>query len=98
MAGLKPQPLTERPVDLALDRCDGVLATGSPAALGYGAYEATGDVAAARSYAFLTGDDAVFTTHEGLCDGTATPLLIHATAAGGTSHAAPFDAVRAGDA
>ena len=43
-------------------------------------------------------DDAVFRTHEGLRDGTATRLLIHATAAGGTSHAAPFDAVRAGDA
>ena len=44
---------------MALDRCGDVLATGSPAALGYGAYEATGDVAAARSYAFLTDHDAV---------------------------------------
>ena len=82
---------------MALDRCGGVLATGSPAALGYGAYEATGDVAAARSYAFLTGDDAVFTTYEGLRDGTAARLLIHTTDAGGTSRTASFDSVQAGD-
>ena len=85
---------------MALDRCDGVLGTGSlaaPAALGYGAYESTGAVAAAGSYAFLTDDDAVFTTYEGLHDGTETRLLIHTTDAGGTSHTASFDAVQAGD-
>ena len=82
---------------MALDRCDGVLATGSPAALRCGAYDCTGAVAAAGSYAFLTDDDAVFTTYEGLHDGTATRLLIHTTDAGGTSHTASFDAVQAGD-
>ena len=46
----------------------------------------------------MTDDDAVFTTHEGLRDGTATRRLIHTIAAGGTSHAASFDAVQAGDA
>ena len=82
---------------MVLNRRDGVLATRSYAALGCGAYESTGGVAAAGSYAFLTDAAAVFTTYEGLRDGTATRLLIHTTDAGRTSHTASCDAVLAGD-
>ena len=72
-------------------------AEGSPAAPTALAYGSTGAVATARSYAFLTGDDAVFTAYEGLPDGTATRLLIHTTDAGGTSRTASVDAVQAGE-
>ena len=67
---------------------------------GYNALDTTGAVATAGSYAFLSDpDDAstAVTTYEGLRNGAATALLIHKSAPGGTSQAAFFDAVGAGD-
>ena len=69
--------------------------------LSYDAYDTTGAVTEAGSYAFFAeGEGAAITavtTYEGLRDGTATSLLIHTSDASGTSQAAVFDGVEARD-
>ncbi len=74
-------------------------ATTAPTLL-YDTLDATGAVATAGSYAFLSdpGDTAtVITTYEGLRDGTARGLLIHTSDARGASQADLFAAVDVGD-
>ena len=66
----------------------------------YNAYDTTGAVATAGSYAFL--DDpadtaSAVTTYEALRDGTTTALLIHKSDAHGASQAEIYDAAEAGD-
>ena len=66
----------------------------------YTTYDTSGDVAEPGSYAFLADpadNSSVVTTYEGLRDGTATALRIHATDADGVSRAAFLDSVEAGD-
>ena len=66
----------------------------------YNAYDTTGAVSTAGSYAFLSDPDdtsTVVTTYEALRDGTTTALLIHTSDAGGASRADVYDAVEAGD-
>ena len=66
----------------------------------YDTYDTSGEVAEPGSYAFLAdaGDTtSAVTTYEGLRDGTATALRIHATDADGVSRAAFLDTVEAGD-
>jgi hypothetical protein len=67
--------------------------------LRYDTYDTTGAVTEPGSYAFLGGEDgsSVVTTYEGLRDGSATRLRIHATDAGGTSRKGFYDTVRPGD-
>ena len=67
--------------------------------LSYDTYDTTGAVTAAGSYAFLGGEDgsSVVTTCEGLRDGSATRLRIHASDAGGVSRAGFYHGVEAGD-
>ncbi len=68
--------------------------------LRYNAYDAAGEAAAPGSYAFLTDADGAMSavaTYEGLRDGTAKRLLIHKADAQGTSQAALYNAVAAGD-
>ena len=67
--------------------------------LRYDTYDLTGAVTSPGSYAFLSGESGTtaVTTYEGLRDGTTTRLLIHTTDAGGTSRAAYYDTVQAGD-
>ena len=66
----------------------------------YNAYDSTGAVATAGSYAFLADPadtTSAVTTYEALRDGTTTALLIHKSDAHGASQAALYDAVAAGD-
>ncbi len=67
----------------------------------YGAYDTTGAVATAGSYAFLKpdGDDSTtaVTTYEELRDGTTTSLLVHQSDAHGASQAGFYDTVEGGD-
>ena len=66
----------------------------------YDTYDTTGAVAEPGSYAFLADPadtSSAVTTYEGLRDGTATALRIHATDADGVSRAAFLDTVEVGD-
>ena len=66
----------------------------------YDTYDTTGAVAEPGSYAFLADPadtSSAVTTYEGLRDGTARALRIHATDADGVSRAAFLDSVEAGD-
>ena len=66
----------------------------------YDTYDTTGAVAEPGSYAFLADaadTTTAITTYEGLRDGSATALRIHATDADGVSRAAFLDTVEAGD-
>ena len=66
----------------------------------YNAYDTTGEVTEAGSYAFLSDaadTTSAVTTYEGLRDGTTTALLIHTSDAYGASQAALYDTVAAGD-
>ena len=69
-------------------------------ALRYKTYDLTGTAASAGSYAFLTDADSAMSavaTYEGLRDGSTEQLLIHKADARGTSQAALYDTVAAGD-
>ena len=69
-------------------------------ALPYKTYDLTGTAATPGSYAFLTDTDGAMSavaTYEGLRDGSTERLLIHKADAQGTSQAALYDAVAAGD-
>ena len=66
----------------------------------YDTYDTSGDVAEPGSYAFLANPAetrSAVTTYEGLRDGSATALRIHATDADGVSRAAFLDTVEVGD-
>ncbi len=66
----------------------------------YNAYDTTGAVATAGSYAFLSDADdtsTAVTTYEALRDGTTTALLMHKSDADGSSRADYYDNVEAGD-
>ena len=68
--------------------------------LTYGAPTTTGSVTDAGDYAFLTDPDdltTMVTTYEGLRDGSTTGLVIHQSDSDGTSQAALYDLVQAGD-
>ena len=69
----------------------------APAALTYTTYDPTGQATTPGSYAFLDEAGAVVTTYEGLRDGSATGLVIHKSDSAGTSQAAVYDLVQAGD-
>ena len=65
----------------------------------YSAYDTTGAVATAGSYALMTGsgdDEAAVTTYEALRDGTAARLRIHESDAHGASQTALYDTVETG--
>ena len=68
--------------------------------LSYGAPVTTGSVTDVGDYAFLTDPDdltTLVTTYEGLRDGSTTGLVIHQNDSAGTSQAAFYDLVEAGD-
>ena len=71
--------------------------TPAPTTFRYDRLDATGAVATAGSYAFLTADGAPVTTYEGLRDGSTAGLRIHETDADGASRAAFYGAVATGD-
>ena len=74
--------------------------TAQPTAFRYDSYDTTGAVAEPGSYAFLADpadSTSAVTTYEGLRDGTARALRIHATDADGVSRAAFLDTVEVGD-
>lgn len=78
----------------------GPAATGSPTTFRYTTYDTSGEVAEPGSYTFLADpadSSSVVTTYEGLRDGTARALRIHATDADGVSRAAFLDTVEVGD-
>ncbi len=67
--------------------------------LSYNAYDTTGAVTTAGSYAFLSDPDdtsTAVTTYEALRDGTTTALLIHKFDAHGASQTALYDSVETG--
>ena len=69
-------------------------------ALRYNAYDTAGEAATPGSYAFLADTDgatSAVVTYEDLRNGTTAQLLIHKTDAQGTSQAALYNAVEAGD-
>ena len=72
----------------------------SPTTFRYTTYDTSGAVAAPGTYAFLADpadSTSVVTTYEGLRDGSARALRIHATDADGVSRAAFLDTVAVGD-
>ena len=71
-----------------------------PDSMRYARFDTVGAADTPGSHAFLSGagDDATpVTTYKELRDGSVASLLVHTSDAYGTSHAAVFDAVEAGD-